>query len=70
MTPESREFLKHLAGQPKGRVGYVAFTWDWAQTMAAESLALGYVKERPLYPRPYGFQITDAGKAYLAGEAL
>jgi hypothetical protein len=71
MTSESRQFLRYLADQPKGRVGYGNDEWwDRAQDLADECLAARYVKHRPLYPFPCGFQITPEGRAFLAGEAL
>jgi hypothetical protein len=70
MTSESRQFLRYLADQPKQRVGFWNYEWTRAQEIAAESLQTGYVRLRPLHPKPYGYQLLAAGKAYLAGEAL
>ncbi len=69
MSPSSKQFLRYLADQPKGRVGYAQVDWPQAFRVAREVLDAGYVKERRFGLAP-GFQITPAGKAYLAGEAV
>lgn len=68
MTPESKQFLAYVASQPKGRVAFEPIRFDAARALAEESLEHGYAVFRRLGRRP-GFQITEAGKVYLGGEA-
>jgi hypothetical protein len=70
VTRETRQFLTFIGSQPKGRIGYPMDKWDEAQALAGEALRLGFVKHRPLWPHKNGFQLTDAGKAWIAGEAV
>lgn len=65
---EARALLTYIAGQRKGRVGYDLGHFDRAHLFARDLIANGYIKERRL-GFEYGFQITEAGKAYLGGEA-
>jgi hypothetical protein len=67
LSAESKQFLRYVASQPKGRVGYPMGKYAEAATLAGECLERGLVKERRFFDG-LGFQITDAGKAYLAGE--
>jgi hypothetical protein len=69
MSPESRQFLAYLAAQPKGRVGYDIRERDRVMALASEAVAAGHAQHRRFYFGS-GFQITPAGRAYLAGEGL
>lgn len=69
MTSESRQFLAFMASKPQGRVSYALVRRDQAEALAEEALRAGYVRNRRLgYDE--GFQITPAGRAFLAGEAI
>ena len=70
MTPEGRQFLTYVSQQPHGRVGFAMDRWAEASALAAEALSLGLVRHRPLWPHKNGFQVTEAGRAYLAGAPL
>jgi hypothetical protein len=67
MTPESKQFLAYVAAQPKGRVGYHPLRASDARKLAAECVERGFVKERR-HNYGLGFQITEWGRQYLAGE--
>lgn len=69
LSSESRQFLAYVAAQPKGRVPYVLIERDRAYAIARECLDAGYIRHRRLNYRP-GFQITEAGRAFLDGVPL
>lgn len=68
MTDPQRTFLKKLADMPKGRGAFDPEAYEVALRLAEPLIHAGLVKARPLGFSP-GFQIMDAGKAYLGGEA-
>lgn len=68
MSPEASQLLKFIAARPKGRVSYALLRRDEIMPYAQDLLTAGLIRERRLgYDE--GFQITEAGKARLGGEA-
>lgn len=69
LSAESRQFLKYVASQDKGRVPYTLIERERAYAIAKECLAAGYIRHRRM-SYAEGYQITEAGKAFLGGEQL
>lgn len=68
MTSEARQLLQFIAAKKQGRVSFSLLERDRADDLAREALDAGYLKRRRLgYDQ--GYQITTAGRAYLAGAA-
>lgn len=66
MTDQERIFLAELHRRPRGRIGYEPVDYDWAAEFAADLLANGLIKHRRFEGR-LGFQITEAGRAWVGG---
>lgn len=69
MTPEAAALLKMIAGRKQGRVSFSLLERDRAMAFAGPLLDAGLIRERRL-GFDQGFQISEAGRAYLAGESL
>lgn len=68
MTGEAKQLLQFIATKKQGRVSFALVERDRADALAQEALDAGYLKRRRLgYDQ--GYQITTAGRAYLAGAA-
>lgn len=68
LSAESRQFLQFCATKPQGRVSFALVRRDEAEALADEALGAGYLKRRRLgYDE--GYQLTGAGRLYLAGAA-
>jgi len=63
-TPTERKFLDLLAAQPQGRCGFRPIKFEEALREFQGLLDEGLIRERHLGSNP-GFQLTDAGRAYL-----
>lgn len=63
-TPTERKFLEILAGQPQGRCGFRQIKFDEALREFKGLIDDGLIRERRLGSNP-GFQLTEAGRAYL-----
>lgn len=66
MDDHSRAFLKALAAEPKGRVGYPLTAYDKLMEHVGGLVDGGYIIERRLGNQA-GFQITQLGREYLGG---
>jgi hypothetical protein len=68
MSPETKQLLTMIAGRKQGRVSFNLLERDKADALAAEALEAGYLRRRRLgYDQ--GYQLTPAGRQYLAGAA-
>lgn len=66
---EARALLTLVSQQRKGRISYALLQRDQVMQFADPLLNAGYIEHRRLgYDE--GFQITEAGREYLAGEAI
>lgn len=67
-TELEKQFLAELAKRHQGRCGYSAEDFDKARPHLVGLIDDGLIRERRLGLN-LGFQITEAGRAYVAGEA-
>ena len=63
-TPAEKQFLALLGTLHQGRCGFRPVPFEKARNEFSGLLEDGLIKERHLGSNP-GFQLTDAGRAYL-----